>query len=295
MSFETLIAASQRLNAAMEALAALGAELRLRREATDADPRVRRALQDIVRGIDPNLLDGVQPDQEAVVLGTIQAFFRQAFDLLNNPARAPGWTHDDPVVLQAQGQGSRMGVRCIEKLAALRHGLHETLRRPGAFLDVGTGVGWLAIEAARCWPALRVVGIDPSERVLALARENVAATNMASRIELRAQRVELLNEVETFTLAWLPGPFLSLEIVNPALDRTWRALQPGGWLVFALYAPPPDPLGEALTALRTVRGGGHPWVPGEIEDRLRAAGFAEVETFPTGFPILLVVGQRPAG
>jgi hypothetical protein len=57
----------------------------------------------------------------------------------------------------------------------------------------------------------------------------------------------------------------------------------------------PTSLGEALTALRTVRGGGHPWAPEEIEDRLRAVGFVEVETFPTGFPIRLVVGQRPAG
>ena len=295
MSFETLIAATQRFNTSMEALAALGAELRLRREGADADPRVRRALQDIVRGIDPALLDGLQPDQEAAALGAIEAFFRQAFDLLNNPARPPGWTYDDPTVLQAQGQGSRMGVRGIEKLAALRPGLHETLRRPGAFLDVGTGVGWLAIEAARCWPALRVVGIDPWERALTLARANVAATGMAGRVELRAQRVEQLHEVDAFALAWLPGPFLPEEIVTPALERTRRALQPGGWLVFALYAPPPDPLGEALTVLRTVRGGGHPWAPGEIEDRLRALGFEEVETFPTGFPIRLVVGQRPAG
>jgi precorrin-6B methylase 2 len=294
MSLETLMAASQRLNASLEALAALGAELRLRREGSEADPRVRRLLQEVVRGIDPTLLEGLDSNQEAVALGVIQAFFRQASDLLNDPARAPGWTYDDPTVLQAQGHGSRMGVRAIEKLAALRPGLHQTLRRPGAFLDVGTGVGWLAIEAARCWPALRVVGIDASERVLTLARENVAATGMANRVALRGQRVELLDDIEEFTLAWLPGPFLSSEIVAQALERTCRALRPDGWLVFVLYAPPPDPLGAALTALRTVRGGGHPWAPGEIESQLGALGFEHVETFATGLPILLVVGKRPA-
>jgi hypothetical protein len=171
MSFETVIAECRRLNVSMEALAALGAELRLRREGASADPRVRRILQEVVRGIDPTVLDGLDQNQEAAALGTIQAFFRQACDLLDNPERAPGWTYDDPTVLQAQGQLSRMGVRGIEKLAALRPGLQETLRQPGVFLDVGTGVGWLAIEAARCWPALRVVGIDPWERALALARE----------------------------------------------------------------------------------------------------------------------------
>jgi SAM-dependent methyltransferase len=188
---------------------------------------VRHILQEVVREIDPTVLDGLDPSQEAAALGTIQAFFRQACDLLDNPGRAPGWTYDDPTVLQAQGQLSRMGVRGIEKLAALRPGLQETLRQPGAFLDVGTGVGWLAIEAARCWPALRVVGIDPWDRALALARENVAATGMGSRVELRSQRVELLPDIEAFTLAWLPGPFLSPDIVTPGVQPAGAQ---GRWL-----------------------------------------------------------------
>jgi Methyltransferase domain len=149
---------------------------------TSADPRVRGILQEVVREIEPGLLEGLDPTQEAAALGAIQAFFRQACDLLDNPERVPGWTYDDPTVLQAQGQMSRMGVRGIETLAALRPGLQRTLCQPGAFLDVGTGVGWLAIEAARCWPALRVVGIDHWERALALAHANVAATGMRSRM-----------------------------------------------------------------------------------------------------------------
>jgi hypothetical protein len=30
-----------------------------------------------------------------------------------------------------------------------------------------------------------------------------------------------------------------------ALERVYKALAPGGWLVFGLYAPPPNALGEA--------------------------------------------------
>ncbi len=41
-----------------------------------------------------------------------------------------------------------------------RPDIDSALRQSGSFLDVGTGVGWLAIEAARTRPALRVVGID---------------------------------------------------------------------------------------------------------------------------------------
>src|SRR4051812_1481431 len=109
MSFETLLATSQRLNASLEALAVLGAELRLRVEGSTADPRVRALLQQVVRGIDPALLEGLDSSKEAAALGIIQAFFRQASDLLDNPGRAPGWSYSDPTVLQAQGQASRMG------------------------------------------------------------------------------------------------------------------------------------------------------------------------------------------
>jgi hypothetical protein len=61
MSFETLLATSQRLNVSIEALAALGAELRIRREKLPVDPKVRQLLQEVVRGNDANLLEGVKP------------------------------------------------------------------------------------------------------------------------------------------------------------------------------------------------------------------------------------------
>jgi SAM-dependent methyltransferase len=292
MSFDTLIAVSQRLNASLEALAALGAELRIRQDGLTATPEVRKLLQEAVGAIEPDLLDQVSDDQSKMVLSFIQAFFRQAVDLLDNPARPPGWTYDDPVVLQAQGQASRLVVRAIEAFAKQRSQFAPTLRSPGAFLDVGSGVAWLAIEAAKSWPALKVVGIDPWEPAMALARKNVADTGMAGRIELRQQSIQQFDDRDAFTLAWLAGPFIPRAIVEDAIGRILRALKRGGWLAFGLYASPPTPLGVALTTLRVVRGGGHPWTVQEAEQQLRAAGFESVETFASGTPILLVVGRR---
>jgi hypothetical protein len=76
------------------------------------------------------------------------------------------------------------------------------------------------------------------------------------------------------------------------LERVRDSVRPGGWIVFGLYAPAADPLGEALTNLRIVRGGGHPWSAAEVETRLSGLGFDDVETFAPGPPILFVVGQR---
>ena len=66
MSIESLMGLVQRLNASTETLAALGAELRLRRDDAQADPETRQLLQETLRGIDPGLLEGVSPQQEAV-------------------------------------------------------------------------------------------------------------------------------------------------------------------------------------------------------------------------------------
>jgi SAM-dependent methyltransferase len=293
MSTESLLSASQRLNASVEALAALGAELRLRRDKMTIDARVRDGLREVIAGIAPDLLDSVSADQEAVCLAFIRAFFRQALDLLENPARAPGWTYEDPIVLQAMGQASRRVVHAIDELASRRPRLRATLERPGVLLDVGTGVGWLGIEAARTWPALDVMGIDIWEPALALARKNCVDSGVSHRIALRHQDVRQLDERNAFSVVWLPGPFIPRETVESTLERMRDAVRPGGWIVFGLYAPAPDPLGEALNNLRIVRGGGHPWSAAEVETWLAALGFEHIEPFAPGPPILFVVGQRP--
>jgi SAM-dependent methyltransferase len=291
MTFEGTMGAALRMSASVEAFAALGAELRLRQAGLAGDPRTRELLRDVLRAIDPQLLD--EPgERNASTIAFIQTVLRQALDLLERPERSPGWDYRDPVLLQAQGQLSGLVVRGIGASLSRLPELGKTLQRPGTFLDIGTGVGWLAIEVARAWPAMRVVGIDPWEPALVLARENLAQSEVADRVELRMQHVEQLDEVPTFAVVWLPGPFIAREIADRALARIHGALIPGGWLIFGLNAVPPGPLEGALARLRTARTGGHFWDAAEVEERLRILNFSDIETFPTALPIQLVIGRR---
>src|SRR5262245_11184599 len=94
------------LCASMDALAAIGAELRRRRDGLPVAAPVRDLIDQVIRSVDPDLLTDVTADQQATALGIIEAFFRQSADLLEHPARAPGWSYDDPVVIDGQGMTS---------------------------------------------------------------------------------------------------------------------------------------------------------------------------------------------
>jgi precorrin-6B methylase 2 len=292
MTFDALLATVQRLQTSAEALAALGAELRLRREGLPADPTVAARLHDVLRALDPALVHGLSPDQEETVLVMIQSAFGQALDLMSDPARAPGWSHIDPAILQGQGLGSRRFVGAINAAAAQRADLQRMLAEPGAFLDVGTGVGWLAIEAARAWPALRCVGIDVWEPALRLARANLAGAGMEDRVELRMQAVENLDESEAYSLAWLP-PFIPVSVMPAAIKTIRRALVPGGWLVVSILGAMPDAVSQALAALKLARIGTYSWTASEVEARLRQFSFEQVETWSHTPTTVIILGRKP--
>jgi SAM-dependent methyltransferase len=296
MSLDVVIKTCQILGDSTEALAALGAYLQMRRAPENqGDPCIAALLEDVLRAVKPELPQNeLSAAEEAAALALIQVTFRQAADLLNNPARYPGWSYEDETILQMQGQLSRLIVRAIVAAAAGRPSLSAILKDRARFLDVGTGVGLLAIEAAKAWPDLHVVGIDPWQPALSLAEQNVRGSGLSDRIELRRQKIEELHDQNAFELAWLPGPFLSSPLLPNALRHVQRALTPGGWVIFGMPPAAVTELGKALAALRAVRNGGHPWTETEAENQLREAGFDEVETAASDLPALLVLGRRSA-
>src|ERR1700720_1225627 len=290
MDFSTFQAELRRIGGSVQAFAAIAAALRLHQAKKQADPAVQARLLAAVDAVLPGGLAGLDAQQvsDALVYVTLQ--IEDAEDLFRNPDRPPGWVFRDPTILQAQGQGSRHNVRCIVVLADDRPKLAASLA--GRFLDVGTGVGAMALEAAEQCPSVQVVGIDIWEPSLALARANVAASPYAARIEIRSQDVMQLDEPAAYTLAWLPAPFLPRLVAENALDGLAAALAPNGHLVVGFYAMPPDKAGAALTGLRIARSGGHVWEIAEMEQELRTRGFVDVETCVIP-PTTFVIGCRP--
>ena len=249
------------------------------------------------------LVEGALPLAQEPMLtplaGELRSSLMQPLALLD-AARAPapvvGWRHTERALLQAQGDASA-GMPPIWKMNVVPalEGLAERLQRPDArFLDVGVGVGSLAIAACRTWPQLQVVGLDASEVPLAIARENVARAGLAARIELRKGTVEQMTDDAGFDLAWLPSVFIAAEVLPGALACVRASLRPGGFLLCpVLGSGGLNAQHRAVMLLMNELWGGPVIGTLEAETLLQQAGFSNVRTLPAppGAPGL-VAGQR---
>lgn len=293
MPFQPAMQQAQKLNAAMEALAALGAAMAIRSGEAQADPAVAAGISGVLNAIDPALLDGISEGESEILRSFIRAFFRQALDLIENPSRPASWSFDDPLILQAQGQASKLIVRMIAGAAVQNAEMQASLSQSGTFLDIGTGVGWLAIEAAKTWPKFKVDGIDIFEPALNLAAKNLATSGMADRVTFRNQDVSRLDAADHYSAAFFAGPFIPEIVVRTALPAVFRAIKPGGWLFFGLYRAAPDLLAQALADLRVIRSGGHGWTSAEVRQLLESVGFHWVQDITADVPAMLVAVRKP--
>jgi precorrin-6B methylase 2 len=286
MSFEELMGSVQGLSTALETLAAIGAELSLKSSGMHADPGVESALSRVTAEAGVPDLDSIPPPQQAMVLAFIRMFFAQAANLLAQPERAPGWTYTDPDILDGYGRGSMM--------VPVRLAAAPELANVASFLDVGAGVGLLAVSAANVWPDANVVGIDTWEPSLERARTNVGGAGLGDRIALRNQDLVALDDVDAFDAAWIPTFFLTEDVLKTGLARVMRAVRPGGWVILGVFVPSPDPLARATSALNTVRGGGSVLDEARAAELLEDAGFADVHPLERTMPMPLgfVLGRR---
>jgi SAM-dependent methyltransferase len=291
MADQDLLTKTFELTGTVYAAGALGAGLRLRQTGQSGDARILAKLEAVTESIAPGLLSNADPAEIGASLGRLTRALQEALDLIREPTRPPGWSYDDPAVLQEQGRASAFGPHAFARLARQRPALAAVLAGDRRFLDVGTGSGWLAIEAARVWPGMQVVGLDIWEPALALAEANVAGEGLAHRITFRRQSVAALDDEAAFDLVWLPAMFMPRQVVETALPRLARALKPGGMLILGRYATRPGALGRAVDDLLTVRSGGEPWEDREIAAQARAAGLADAEFVDTG-PVRSMLGRR---
>jgi hypothetical protein len=287
MSFDQTMQKTVQWGLTAESLGALGAYLALL-GSDSGDDGVRDRLRALTEAAGLPDLASLEPPQRAMVAALARSSLKQALDLLEEPERAPGWAYSDPGVLDGWGRGSSAVPGMINAVAP-EIGEVKTL------LDVGTGVGLLAVGATNVWTDVSVVGIDTWEPALERARKHVADAGLTERIDLRNQDVVDLDDVDRFDCAWVPTFFLTESSVESAVAAVVRSVKPGGWVVLGRFLPVPDPVADAMLQLRTYRFGGHLLDEATSVALLEGTGCTNVRVAAAPPPVQMsfTVGRKP--
>ena len=109
-----------------------------------------------------------------------------------------------------------------------------------AIMDVATGTGDLAIAMARSITEARILGVDLSEEMLAVARGKVERLGLAERIRLEKGDAENITMVADGAMDVVTVAFgvRNFENIERGLSEIYRTLKSGGQLVVLEFSMP---------------------------------------------------------
>ena len=132
---------------------------------------------------------------------------------------------------------------------ALSMGLDKYWRRKGilslkeyaprTLLDVATGTGDLALDAYRLLKPEKIIGVDISEKMMAIGREKAAKAGLSEIIRFEKQDCTCLQfDSDTFDAAVVAFGIRNFEDLDKGLQEIHRILHPGGRLMILELASP---------------------------------------------------------
>jgi len=108
-------------------------------------------------------------------------------------------------------------------------------------LEVGCGPGFYSLRLAEIFPHFEVIGLDPSARLLEMARKKALKRKLPNCRFLRARAQHLIDFPATVDFILASRLLFILSNKRPAFEAMYQALRPSGFLFIA----------EPLSPLRT--------------------------------------------
>jgi 2-polyprenyl-3-methyl-5-hydroxy-6-metoxy-1,4-benzoquinol methylase len=192
--------------------------------------------------VDPDSPFSIAPLARAVV--SAGAVLPQLLEAFRTGGGLP-WSAFGADGIESQGDFNRPWLRTAltgEYLPSVPD-VHERLQAGARVADVACGVGWAGITIAKAYPNATVVGLDPDDSSIALARRFAADDGVTDRTTF---------EVHDATKPLPGGPFNLVVVIEAihdmsrpveVLSRIRESLAPGGAAIIA-----DERVGESFTA-----------------------------------------------
>jgi arsenite methyltransferase len=190
-----------------------------------------------------------------------------------SPSSSLGYSADEEALAP---EGANLGLGCgnPQAIAALKPG--------EVVLDMGSGGGFDCFLAARSVGETgKVIGVDMTQEMIALARENALKAKQA-HVEFRLGEIEHLPVAEGSVDVIISNCVINLSPDKPQVFReAFRVLKSGGRLAVSDMVASgklPDELQNDLAAYSACVGGASP--VDELRAMIKAAGFTDIRIDP---------------
>ena len=111
--------------------------------------------------------------------------------------------------------------------------------QPKSILDIATGTGDLAIEAAKQLSVERIVGLDIADKMLSIGRKKIQKKGLESKISMELGDSENLKyQTESFDAVTAAFGVRNFEDLEKGLEEMHRVLKKGGKIVILEFTKP---------------------------------------------------------
>ena len=129
------------------------------------------------------------------------------------------------VLASAYEKATRMVVESYYRPVAVEIVAHLN---EGTILDLGTGPGYLPIEIAKRSPAIKVIGVDLSRKLIEMARLNASTAGLTDRLTFQSGNAGRLEFADSFfDMVISTGMLHSLKEPVKVLQEIHRVLKEG--------------------------------------------------------------------
>ena len=154
-------------------------------------------------------------------------------------------------------------------------------------LDVGTGTANLAIVIKKRSPNAEILGIDPDEKILKIAKSKIKKEKLDIKfVKAFAQKLPFKKQSFDYVVSSFAIHHIPSHLKNQAFSEMYRVIKPGGTILIIDIGVPKNLPAKIVGAVFSLVEAVGPNLRGFIPEALKEAGFGDVEEIESKFGLV---------